>query len=94
MINFEEIFKSSLSIDNLKTLEDLRLFLEAEARKYKDERHLQETEKRLDGIINQFDLPDDEKIYVTKNLLSEEQSNIKTIINSTKAKEILLKRKK
>ena len=94
MINFEEIFKSSLSVNNLKTLEDLRLFLEAEAQKCNDERHLQESIKRLDEIINQFDLSDDAKAYVTKNLLSEEQSNIKTIINSTKAKEILLKRKK
>ncbi len=97
-MNFKDLFdvefEKSQSYLKIKTLEDLRLFVEAEARKSTDESHLVEAINRIDEVINRYSLSADERIYVCKNILSEEQSNTKTLINSTKAKEILLKRKK
>ncbi|MCI6185705.1 MAG: hypothetical protein MR739_00845 [Spirochaetia bacterium] len=91
---FDEEFEKSQSDLKIKTLEDLRLFVDAEARKSTDENHLVEARNRIDEVINRYSLSADERIYVCRNILSEEQSNTKTLINSTKAKEILLKRKK
>jgi len=91
-MNFEEIFYSSLTIDDLRTLEDLKNYFETVAKKCDLNKHLNESTRKLDNILSQFILTSDEKIYVKGNLLSEEQSNRKTIINSKKAKEILLKR--
>lgn len=89
---FDEVFYSSLSIDDLRTLEELRIYYEKVAKQCDFNNHLNESITKLDNILDQFILTSDEKIYVTKNLLSEEQSNRNTIINSKKAKEILLKR--
>lgn len=80
---------------NMNTLEDLKLYLES---KYKVEwKNLDTFEviKKSEQVTNQYDLTYDESEYVTPiKSMNEDQSNSKTLINSKKAQEILIKRKK
>ncbi len=79
----------------MNTLEDLKLYLES---KYKVEwKNLDTFEviKKSEQVTNQYDLTYDESEYVTPiKSMNEDQSNSKTLINSKKAQEILIKRKK
>lgn len=81
-----------MTIDDVNTLEDLRLFYLQESRKFIqcDESQI----KYLDSILENFELSSEERIYITQCIFSmEEQSNKRTLINSKKAQEILLKKK-
>ena len=60
---FDEVFYSSLSIDDLRTLEELRIYYEKVAKQCDFNNHLNESITKLDNILNQFILTSDEKIY-------------------------------
>ena len=78
----------------IKTLEDLRKYLE---QKYEIEWKnlpLDEIIRRQDAVLNQYQLTSDEYDYAAPiTAVMEEQSANRTMINTKKAQEILLKRK-
>lgn len=77
-----------MTIADVNTLEDLRLFYLQESKKIKSY-----DDKYLDSILENFELSSGEKIYITQFIFSmEEQSNKRTLINSKEAQKILLKR--
>lgn len=77
-----------MTIADIDTLEDLRLFYLQESKKIKSY-----DDKYLDSILENFELSSEEKIYITQFIFSmEEQSNKRTLINSKEAQKILLKR--
>ena len=79
-------------LSELITLEDLKLYYEAEAVKVG---LIDDIENYLDSITNLFELSTAELNYVRNGFISlEEQTNKATLLNSTKAAQILLKRKK
>ena len=80
--------------NQIKTLDDLRKYLE---QKYEIEWKglpLDEIIRRQDAILNQYELTADEYDYAAPiTTVMEEQSANRTMINTKKAQEILLKRK-
>jgi len=84
-------------MQQLKTLEDLRLYLE---KKYQENESKFNKSQPLEIInylnifTNDYDLTSEEYDYVMPYGIDlQEQTNQKTLINSKKALEILLKRK-
>lgn len=79
----------------MKTLEDLKLYLDSKYEIEWKDLEILEVRRKSEQIVNQYDLTYDESDYVTPiKSMNEDQSNYKTLINSKKAQEILLKRKK
>ena len=83
-----------MTLINVTTLEDLREFLN---KKYEDEWQdlpVEDILKKQDGILSTFKLSLDEYDYAAPlKAAMEDQSASKTIINTSKAKTILVKRK-
>lgn len=86
-------------MNDIKTLEDLRIFL---SDKFVDKnienltrKDILEITKKAQDIAFQYDLSADEMEYVLPIQVSNEsQSNRKTLINTSKAQQIILRRKK
>ena len=79
---------------DLKTLEDLRRYLENRYEKEWKEEEIIEAFFKASNYIKTFDLTKEETEYVMPiNMIGEAQSTVKTMINTKKAQEILLKRK-
>ena len=81
-------------MQELKTLEDMRIYLDT---KYEDNWKNNEIEyilEKCNETLSKYILTDNEYEYVMPiKAVLEEQSNSKTLINTRKALEILLKRK-
>ncbi|MGF1803693.1 hypothetical protein L4C31_00345 [Aliivibrio sifiae] len=83
-----------MTLNKVKTLEDLREYL---YKKYKTEWQnlsVNEILKKQSGILSGFELSDEEYNYVATLVATMESHSVKkTIINTSKAKAILVKRK-
>lgn len=89
-------------MENIKTLEDLRIFLQEEFRnKFEDKLKVGKSEedylnviKYMNSIIDRYDLSSEQKDYVKPfGINLEEASHIKTIVNTKSAQNILIKLK-
>lgn len=89
-------------MENIKTLEDLRIFLQEEFKnKFEDKLKVAKRReeyldviKYMDSIIDKYDLSSEQKDYVKPfGINLEEASHIKTIINTKEAQDILIKLK-
>jgi len=79
---------------HLKTLEDLKLYLELEYEQKKNRYSFEDIFTYLKEKVDKFDLSHEESEYAMPiESVNEDQANAKTMINSQKAYQILLKRK-
>jgi hypothetical protein len=79
---------------HLKTLEDLKLYLELEYEQNKNRYSFEDILTYLEEKVDKFDLSYEESEYAMPiESVNEDQVNAKTMINSQKAYQILLKKK-
>jgi hypothetical protein len=78
----------------IETLEDLRIYLHTKYELEWKELDIEEILKKQDEVLSQYELNQDEYEYAAPIIAAmEEQSVEKTMINTKKAQEILLKKR-
>lgn len=83
-----------MELNNITTLESLRDYIRKKYENEWKELPVIEALKRQNEILSIFELSSDESHYASAlEVTMEEQSAKKTIINTIKAKQILIKRK-
>ncbi|MCE0559405.1 hypothetical protein [Motilimonas sp. E26] len=83
-----------MTLNNVTTLEDLREYLSEKFESEWKDLPVEDILKEQDGILSRFELSSEEYDYAAPlTAVMEDQSAKKTIINTSKAKAILVKRK-